>query len=220
MVLSAVWFLPSLGPGGSPDQQRGSVDPPGREAPGSGSGSAGSGSGGGASGARTSRTPAPAEPRVPKGYKLSRDPAGFEIAVPRAWDRRSTHGRGQVHYSGGRIEMVVVNGRDTAAKYGKDPMRYQSEYEPELADYRASDWASTTGLRRMGVGEAAMAEGTYLWRDGDGGEDGGRRIYVRNRAMLVRGRYHLLLVQGSEREKKDIDRYFEAVADTYRVTRK
>ncbi|MGI5349352.1 protein kinase [Streptomyces sp. CA-250714] len=152
--------------------------------------------------------------KAPKGYRISNDPAGFRIAVPKEWDRRSSNGRGQVRYNGGEVEMVVVNGRDGTGKFGKDPMAYQSEDEPELSAYRASDWASTGGLRRIDVGDTAMAEGTFSWR-----EDGGRQVYARNRAMILGGRYHVLLVLGSKSQKAEIDRHFEAVADTYRVTR-
>ncbi|MBO8196055.1 protein kinase [Streptomyces oryzae] len=156
----------------------------------------------------------PKAPKAPQGYRISRDPAGFRIAVPEEWDRRSANGRGQVRYNGGEVEMVVVNGRDSTGKFGKDPMAYQSEDEPELSAYRASDWASTGGLRRIDVGDTAMAEGTFSWR-----EDGGRQVYARNRAMILDGRYHVVLVLGSKSHKADVDRHFEAVADTYRVTR-
>ncbi|GAA2075372.1 protein kinase [Streptomyces albiaxialis] len=151
--------------------------------------------------------------KAPKGYKTSRDPAGFQIAVPKEWDRRSTNGKGQVLYNGGDVTMIIVNGRDTAKKYGKNPSAYQNDDEPELSAYRASDWTSTTGLRRIDVGDTPMAEGTFKWKDG-----GGRELYARNRAVLLDGRYHVLLVQGSQGKKKEIDRHFEAVADTYRVT--
>ena len=36
--------------------------------------------------------------------------------------------------------------------------------------------------------------------------------------MILDGRYHLLLVMGSKGDKAEIDRHFEAVADTYRAT--
>ncbi|GGO52570.1 hypothetical protein GCM10012287_37210 [Streptomyces daqingensis] len=221
-VLYAMWFMPEGGAGAS-NQQRGSVGGDSRSAEpdggGSGGGSGqedsgkgdGGGSGGGKGGADKPQNPGPAG-KVPEGYKLSRDPAGFQIAVPREWDRRSTTGRGQVRYNGGAVEMVVVNGRDSTKKYGGDPMAYQSDDEPELAAYRASEWASTSGLRRIDVGATAMAEGTFSWRDG------GRDVYARNRAMILDGRYHLLLVMGSKTNKAEIDRHFEAVADTYRST--
>nr|WP_206323473.1 serine/threonine protein kinase [Streptomyces sp. HNM0574] len=163
---------------------------------------------GGDAGTRHPQTSAPA---VPDGYKTANDPAGFTVAVPEEWDRRSTHGA-QVRYNGGQVEMVLVPGRDTVRKYGRDPMSYQSDDEPELKAYRASDWATTSGLRRIDVGASAMAEGTFTWRDG------GRDVYARNRAMVLDGRYHVLLVMGSQEKRKEIDRHFEAVADTYRVT--
>ncbi|WP_449657448.1 protein kinase [Streptomyces winkii] len=207
-LMYAVWFMPEGDPDGAADQQRGSV---GESSPHPGDGGTGSGKGDGEGDAQKPQPSAPAG-EVPKGYKLSQDPAGFQVAVPDEWNRRSTPGRGQVRYNGGQVEMVIVNGRDSVRKYGTDPMAYQSDDEPELKAYRASDWASTSGLRRIDVGETAMAEGTFSWKDG------GRDVYARNRAMILDGRYHVLMVMGSEGKKQEIDRHFEAVADTYRST--
>ncbi|GAB2797723.1 hypothetical protein [Streptomyces daliensis] len=219
-VLFAMWFMPK-GEGGGATQQKGSVEAPGGQEEGDQGdkgqdadkgGSKGEGEDKNPPNTEAPQTTAPPAERVPEGYKLSKDPAGFQIAVPEEWDRRSTNGRGQVRYNGGQVEMVIVNGRDTTKKYGKDPSAYQSDDEPELAAYRSSDWATTSGLRRIDVGDTAMAEGTFGWRDS------GRQVYARNRAMILDGRYHVLLVMGSENKKKEIDRTFEAVADTYRVT--
>ncbi|HWM39115.1 MAG TPA: protein kinase [Streptomyces sp.] len=221
-VLYAMWFMPKGDTDGASNQQRGSVGeesgPPqsgGGEDEGDGGqddGKGGKEEGKGGQGGEEKPANPGSAAKVPKGYKLSRDPAGFQVAVPSEWDRRSTTGRGQVRYNGGEVEMVVVNGRDSTKKFGNDPMAYQSDDEPELAAYRASDWASTSGLRRIDVGETAMAEGTFSWRDG------GRDVYARNRAMILDGRYHLLMVMGSKGNKEQIDRHFEAVADTYRAT--
>lgn len=223
VVLYAMWFMPRGGTesGGQGDQQRGSVQVPdngpssdGSRGPEEDKGKDGGGQNqGDGKGAGQPQRTAPAEAKTPKGYKLSKDPAGFRIAVPDAWDRRSTPGNGQVRYNGGQVEMVIVNGRDATRKYGEDPSAYQSDDEPELAAYRASDWATTSGLRRIDVGETSMAEGTFGW------QDSGRQVYARNRAVILDGRYHVLLVMGSEGKKKEIDRVFEDVADTYRVTR-
>ncbi|WP_327392737.1 hypothetical protein OG533_23120 [Streptomyces sp. NBC_01186] len=199
-------------PGGKSEESEESKDGKDAKDPESKDGKDPKGSGG-SKGAE--KSPGTTPSKAPKGYKTSRDPAGFEIAVPQKWDRRSANARGQVRYNGGEVEMVLAHGRDTTKKYGKDPMAYQSEHEPELAAYRAADWASTGGLRRIDVGSTAMAEGTFKWR-----EQGGRKVYARNRAMILDGRYHVLLVIGSESHKKEIDRHFEAVADTYRVTRR
>ncbi|QPP06952.1 serine/threonine protein kinase [Streptomyces bathyalis] len=211
-LMYAVWFMPEGDTNGASNQQRGSVGGESRP-PEAGDGSGnGGGDGGGDGGGSGEKQQPPAAGKAPKGYKLSQDPAGFRVAVPDEWNRRSTTGRGQVRYNGGEVEMVIVNGRDAVGKYGKDPMAYQSDDEPELKAYRASDWASTSGLRRIDVGETAMAEGTFSWKDG------GRDIYARNRAMILDGRYHVLMVMGSKGKKQEIDRHFEAVADTYRST--
>lgn len=220
-LVYAVMFMPGGDPEGSGNQQRGSVGgesrPPEQDDGGTGDNGSGSDNGNGngkGNGGDEAENPRPSGSagKAPKGYKLSRDPAGFQVAVPEAWNRRSTTGRDQVRYNGGAVEMVLVNGRDSVRKYGRDPMAYQSDDEPELSAYRASDWASTSGLRRIDVGDTAMAEGTFSWKDG------GRDVYARNRAMIVDGRYHVLMVMGSKTQKAEIDRHFEAVADTYRPT--
>lgn len=145
---------------------------------------------------------------VPEGFRLHNDPAGFQVAVPEGW-KRSAPGKGQVRYNGGQVELVVVNGRDSTGKYGADPGDYQTDREPELAAYRASHWATVSGLRRTDVGETSIAEGTFGW------QDSGRQVYARNRAMVLGDRYHVLLVLGSTAQRQEVDRTFAAAAGTY-----
>lgn len=147
-----------------------------------------------------------------EGFTVHQDPTGFQIAVPEGWNRRAPNSRGQVRFDEGEFEMVVVKGRDSTDKYGKDPLDYQADSESELAPFRSSGWSSATSLRRIDVGETAMAEGTYTWEDASG-----RKVYVRNRAMILDGRYHLVLVIGPEDEKAAVDGFFDGAADTYRA---
>ncbi len=42
-------------------------------------------------------------------------------------------------------------------------------------------------------------------------------MYVRNRALILDGRYHLVLVIGPSAERDRVDHYFEGAVDTYRV---
>jgi serine/threonine protein kinase len=156
---------------------------------------------------QTSDPAAPAE-----GFRLHEDRTGFRIAVPKGWDRSGPNGRGQVRFEEGDFRMVVVKGRDTVKEFGADPMAYQSDSEPELDPFRASGWSTASGLRRIDVGDTAMAEGTYTWED-----SGGRDVYVRNRAVILDGRYHLILVIGPDDERDTVDRWFEGAVDTYRV---
>ncbi|WP_019547016.1 hypothetical protein [Streptomyces sulphureus] len=214
-VLYATWFMPDAGEGDDAQRQGsvGSADPPApdddadkgagkSEDGGSDKGNGRSQDGG--SGALPGKA-------APKGYKMSNDPAGFRVAVPKKWDRRSVGESGEVRYNGGAVEMVVANGRDTAEKFGKDLMEYQLNHEPELAGYRSSEFDnSASGLRDIDVGDKAMVEGTFTWPD-----SGGREVYARNRAMLHEGKYHVLLVKGPKSQRAEIDETFEAVADTY-----
>ncbi|MEV7062282.1 protein kinase [Streptomyces collinus] len=152
-------------------------------------------------------------PDVADGFALRKDSAGFQVAVAQGWDRTPRSGSGQVVYSKGDFELIVVAGRDSASEYGDDPMAYQRERERELQPYRDSSWATSTGLKTIEVGGRTMAEGQFTWTGGDGGE-----LYVRNLAMLVDGRYHVVQVRGPESERDEVTRLYEQAAATYKVT--
>jgi hypothetical protein len=151
-------------------------------------------------------------PDVADGFTLRKDSAGFRVAVAKGWDRTPRNGSGQVVYSKGDFELIVVAGRDSASEFGSDPMAYQRERERELQPYRDSSWATSTGLKTIEVGGRTMAEGQFTWT-GDGGE-----LYVRNLAMLVDGRYHVVQVRGPESERDEVTRLYEQAAATYRAT--
>ncbi|MFF9807174.1 protein kinase [Streptomyces coeruleorubidus] len=153
-------------------------------------------------------------PELADGFTLREDSAGFQVAVAKGWDRTSRGGSGQVVYSKGDFELIVVPGRDSASEYGSDPMAYQREEERELQPYRDSSWATSTGLKTIEVGGRTMAEGQFTWTGDDGGE-----LYVRNLAMLVDGRYHVVQVRGPESERDEVTRLYEQAAATYKATR-
>ncbi|MFF0158819.1 protein kinase [Streptomyces sp. NPDC005263] len=155
----------------------------------------------------------PTGPDVPNGFALRKDAEGFQVAVANGWDRTPVNGRGQVVYSHGNFELVVVPGRDTAAEDGSDPMVYQREKEPELQPYRDSSWATATGLKTIQVGGRTMAEGQFTWTGDDG-----RELYVRNIAMLIGGKYHVVQVRGPEAERDEVTRLYEQASATYRTT--
>jgi hypothetical protein len=152
-------------------------------------------------------------PEVPDGFTLRKDDAGFQVAVVNGWNRTADSGRGQVVYAHGDFDLILVPGRDSADRYGSDPMVYQREHERELQPYRDSSWASSGGLKTIQVGERVMAEGQFTWTD-----DAGRDLFVRNLAMLVDGRYHVVQVRGPEAERDEVTRLFEQASATYQVT--
>ncbi|WP_030317193.1 protein kinase [Streptomyces sp. NRRL B-3229] len=154
-----------------------------------------------------------AGPEVADGFVVRTDPEGFKVAVANGWNRTPRNGRGQVVYSQGNFELIVVPGRDTAAANGDDPMVYQREKEPELQPYRDSSWATATGLKSIQVGTRSMAEGQFTWTGDDG-----RELYVRNLAMLVGGKYHVVQVRGPEAERDEVTRLYEQASATYQVT--
>lgn len=150
---------------------------------------------------------------VAAGFTVRKDAEGFQVAVANGWDRTPKNGRGQVVYSRSGFELIVVPGRDTAAQYGGDPMVYQREKESELQPYRDSSWATASGLRTIQVGGRTMAEGQFTWTGADG-----RELFVRNLALLLDGRYHVVQVRGPEAERDEVTRLFEQASASYRYT--
>ncbi|WP_190195887.1 protein kinase [Streptomyces djakartensis] len=152
-------------------------------------------------------------PEIAGGFTLRKDPAGFQVAVAKGWGRAPRNANGQVVYSKGDFELLVVPGRDRSSEFGGDPMAYQREKERELQPYRDSSWATSTGLKTIQVGGRTMAEGQFTWT----GDDGGER-FVRNLAMLLDGRYHVVQVRGPEAERDEVTRLYEQAAATYKAT--
>ncbi|MFI1681035.1 protein kinase [Streptomyces sp. NPDC020607] len=161
----------------------------------------------------SSQKPQTSGPDVPQGFVVRKDPEGFHVAVAGGWDRQPKNGRGQVRYTHGGFELLLVPGRDTTDSYGDDPMKYQREHERELQPFRDSSWATSSGMRRIDVGGRAMAEGQFTWQD-----DAGREVFVRNLAMVVGGRFHVVQVRGPEAERDEVTRLYEQASATYRVT--
>ncbi|MFI6658202.1 protein kinase [Streptomyces sp. NPDC050523] len=152
-------------------------------------------------------------PDLPGGFTLRKDPEGFRVAVAKGWSRAPKNAWNQVVYSHGDFELIVVKGRDGAVTYGKDPMAYQRDTEHELQPYRSSSWATATGLRTVTVGTRTSAEGQFTWTDGSG-----RDLYVRNIAMLIDGRYHIVQVRGPESQRDEVTKLYEQASATYQVT--
>ncbi len=225
-VAYAMLFLPKADEKGSGDRAgavgEASTDP-GHEDEGDGDGksdgkSGDKGEGKGEGEGKAGNSPSSQEartsgPEVPQGFTLRRDTEGFRVAVARGWDRQPKNGRGQIRYTDGDFELLVVPGRDTTDSYGSDPMKYQREHERELQPFRDSSWATSSGMRRIDVGGRAMAEGQFTWQDGQG-----REVYVRNLAMVTGGKYHVVQVRGPEAERDEVTRLFEQASKTYQVT--
>ncbi|MGW3600512.1 protein kinase [Streptomyces sp. NPDC005167] len=147
------------------------------------------------------------------GYTLRKDEEGFEVGVLKGWQRSSADADRQIRYGSDGFSLLVVPGRDTVRANGDDPLVYQRDKERELQPFRDSSWSSATGLRRIDVGRQAMAEGQFTWQD-----DTGREVYVRNLAMIVEGRYHVLQVIGPDSERDKVTAIYEQAIASYRVT--
>ncbi|BBC35997.1 hypothetical protein SGFS_072910 [Streptomyces graminofaciens] len=153
------------------------------------------------------------DPDVSQGFTLRKDTEGFQVAVANGWDRSPKNGRGQIVYSQGRFQLILVPGRDSTKTYGSDPLKYQREDERELQPFRDSSWATSAGMRQIEVGGLTMAEGQFTWQDAEG-----RGVFVRNLAILVDGRYHVVQLRGPEAERDEVTRLYEQASATYRAT--
>ncbi|WP_059012961.1 protein kinase family protein [Streptomyces specialis] len=149
--------------------------------------------------------------RPPEGYEVREDPEGFALTVPEGWERQGLNSEGQVVYRGDGIDIVVVPGRDSAQQYGDDPMDYQLDQQPELADYRNYQYRSVSDLRTSSVGNAAMVEGVFGWQD-----DGARVAF--NQVVLLDGAYHIVMVRGPAEQRDQIDAIYDVTAGSYRLT--
>ncbi|MEU5398828.1 serine/threonine protein kinase [Streptomyces sp. NPDC005963] len=150
---------------------------------------------------------------LPAGYALRKDPEDFQVVVNEGWERRPMNDIGQVRFSNGDFTLIIVPGRDSVQTSGDDPMVYQQDKERELQPFRDSTWADVTGQRRIEVGQRVMAEGQYTWQDTNG-----RNVFVRNLAMILNGRYHVVQVIGPDDQRDKVNEAYREAADSYRAT--
>ncbi|NUW03778.1 serine/threonine protein kinase [Streptomyces sp. CAI 127] len=209
-IAYAVMFMPKADQG----QDNGAPAPTGSAAPPAASGEpkpSGSTEGSGEPGSQQPQTSRSAAALAP-GYTLRKDAEGFEIGVPKDWQRSPANADRQIRYGSDGFTLLVVPGRDTVKSGGSDPLDYQRDKEPELQPFRDSSWSSSSGLRRVDVGRQAMAEGQFTWQ-----ESGGREVFVRNLAMIVDGRYHVIQVIGPENDRDRVTEIYEQAIASYRV---
>ncbi|MGW6582504.1 protein kinase [Streptomyces globisporus] len=213
-IAYAVMFMPKADQG----QDNGAPAPTDSAAPPAASGEPepsdpadGSTGGSGEPGSQKPQTSRSAAALAP-GYTLRKDAEGFEIGVPKDWQRSPANADRQIRYGSDGFTLLVVPGRDTVKSGGSDPLDYQRDKEPELQPFRDSSWSSSSGLRRVDVGRQAMAEGQFTWQ-----ESGGREVFVRNLAMIVDGRYHVIQVIGPENDRDKVTEIYEQAIASYRV---
>ncbi|MEW5543073.1 serine/threonine protein kinase, partial [Streptomyces cyaneofuscatus] len=210
-ITYAFMFMPKQEQGtqqGAPGRSTGSAAPPPPAASGSPAPSEGASTDPGSQQPQTSRSAV----ALPSGYVLRKDAEGFEVGVPKDWQRSPANTDRQIRYSSDGFTLLVVPGRDTVKAAGGDPLDYQRVKQLELQPFRESSWATSSGLRRVDVGRQAMAEGQFTWQ-----ESGGREVYVRNLAMIVDGRYHIVQVIGPEDERDKVTEIYQQAIASYRV---
>ncbi|MEU0161319.1 protein kinase [Streptomyces sp. NPDC006261] len=210
-ITYAFMFMPKQEPGGetgATGQPTNSAAPPPPAASGAPAPSEGASTDPGSQQPQTSRSAV----ALASGYVLRKDAEGFEVGVPKDWQRSPANADRQIRYSSDGFTLLVVPGRDTVKAAGGDPLDYQRVKQLELQPFRDSSWATSSGLRRVDVGRQAMAEGQFTWQG-----SGGREVYVRNLAMIVDGRYHIVQVIGPEDERDKVTEIYQQAIASYRV---
>ncbi|WP_103887099.1 protein kinase [Actinacidiphila yanglinensis] len=164
----------------------------------------------GSSGKPASKPPtSPSGPALGPDFVLRRDAAGFSVAVHTGWQRSGANSKDEVTYAGDDLQLTVVPGRDRSSARGTDPVAYQLN-EPELADFRASSWSSASGLQSLTLDGHPAAEGEYTYRDSSG-----QGVYARNLAILIGGKYHIVLVTGLDSQRAAVQQAFDKAVQTY-----
>jgi serine/threonine protein kinase len=151
----------------------------------------------------------PAAPNLGPDFALRHDPAGFSVAVHTGWQRAGQNAKDEVRYSGDDLQLTVVPGRDKSADKGTDPVAYQLN-EAELSDFRASSWSSASGLQTLTLDGHPAAEGEYTYRNASG-----QGLYARNLALLIGGRYHIVMVTGLDSQRAGVQQAFDKAVQTY-----
>jgi serine/threonine protein kinase len=154
----------------------------------------------------------PAAPGLGPDYTLRHDTAGFTVAVHNGWVRTGENAQHEVIYSADDLQLTVVPGRDTSSADGTDPVSYQLN-ERELADFRSSSWSSASGLQSLTLAGHPAAEGEYTYRN-----PSGQGVYARNLAILVNGKYHIVLVTGLDTQRTAVQQAFNKAVQTYAVS--
>lgn len=152
-------------------------------------------------------------PDLGTDFVMRTDSEGFTVAVHTGWQRSGRNGQGEIRYSGSDLQLTVVPGRDKVSDHGSDPLAYQLD-EPELAPFRASSWSSAAGLHTLDLRGHSAAEGEYSYRD-----SGDNQMYALNLAVIIDGRYHLVLVSGPDSRRSDVQRSFDKAVETYTAGR-
>jgi serine/threonine protein kinase len=173
--------------------------------------------GGAASHGRSTAHPAPpVTPTVSPGgnFSLREDPAGFTIAVHNGWSRSAGPDGETVYSSGGGVyRLIVVPGRDRASSYGSDIGTYERLREPELADFRASSWSSSTSARSVEADGSPGDVAQFSWRDPHSGAE----LFAENLAVLKGGRYGIVLLIGPDDQRQTVTDYFADSEQTFRT---
>ncbi|MEV6722897.1 protein kinase [Streptomyces xanthochromogenes] len=219
LLAGAIAYAVLLMPRNDTAQNTGSANPSrpsGQQSPGAQPGGSSAPTPGGTPPSQQTQTTGPGgpSPTPAAGYAVRKDAEGFQVGVDKSWQRQPLNDAGQVRYVGGDFTLIVVPGRDSVKDNGSDPLAYQADKERELQPFRDSSWSTSSGLRRIDVGQQSMAEGQFTWRDSSG-----RQVYVRNLAMIVNGRYHVVQVIGPEAQRDKVTEIFGQATGTYRATR-
>ncbi|MGZ2361520.1 hypothetical protein LRE75_33385 [Streptomyces sp. 372A] len=149
--------------------------------------------------------------RKPTPVPGAHDPAGFQIDLGAGCERHAEPALSRVRFSreADGLTLIVAPGRDGAAEH-TDPLDYQRR-ELELAPFRADTDGTADRVRQVDIGaRQSLAEGRYSYTGA-----AGARLYARNQAAVLGGRYHVIFVQGPASNRSRIDEIFDRATATY-----
>lgn len=85
---------------------------------------------------------------------------------------------------------------------------------PAPRSFRADPDGRADDVRRVDIStSASLTQGSYTWRDA-----AGTQLYARNRALIVNGRYHVVVVFGPATQRDQGSEIYEQTVASYRAT--
>jgi hypothetical protein len=142
-------------------------------------------------------------------FTVHEDPADFSVAVRNGWTRGVQGNEVIFSSGGGDVQLVVALGEGA----GTDPMAYQVGDEPQLADYRASEWGSSSGTQRLTTTNGPAAEGWFTWS-----RPGSSSQFTAGNLVTTRGgRFDVVFLTGPADQRSDLAGDFAAATRTFRA---
>ncbi|AYA17199.1 serine/threonine-protein kinase [Streptomyces alfalfae] len=151
-------------------------------------------------------SPGPSTPQAPAGYRLAKDPEGFEIAVPRGFVRRTDGTRVFYASPSGTYRVGIKEAEPEPGGPLAVQRRADDEGPRTNPGYRNGEVTETTRNGRT----AALWE--FIWDD-PGNAGGERQTY--DLCWQEGGTMYDVWVSGPAEESEQVRKYFDTAVDTF-----